>query len=223
MKEAYFTPENIDEKAREWLRELARFRERHVPDFHPESSALLVIDMQRYFIDEDSHAYVPSVAAIVPRLRDLLNSFIANGLPVIFTRHIDIDGEENTMIKWWDGAIKEDDEESGLIPDLLHPDAIVIRKHQYDAFHQTQLEDVLRRRKITQVVISGVMTHLCCETTARSAFVRNFDCLFLVDGTATYNADFHRAALLNLAHGFAVPVLCSELQKKLKDWNGGEG
>jgi len=128
MKEAYFTPENIDEKAREWLRELARFRERHVPDFHPESSALLVIDMQRYFIDEDSHAYVPSVAAIVPRLRDLLNSFIANGLPVIFTRHIDIDGEENTMIKWWDGAIKEDDEKSGLIPDLLHPDAIVIRK-----------------------------------------------------------------------------------------------
>jgi bifunctional isochorismate lyase/aryl carrier protein len=48
------------------------------------------------------------------------------------------------------------------------------------------------------------MTHLCCETTARAAFVRGFDVFFLVDGTATYNQDYHQATLLNLAHGVAV-------------------
>ena len=56
---------------------------------------------------------------------------------------------------------------------------------------------------MSQVVITGVMTHLCCETTARSAFMRGFLPFFLVDGTATYNRHFHIATLTNLAHGFA--------------------
>ena len=70
---------------------------------------------------------------------------------------------------------------------------------------------MLRDNGVRRIVISGVMTHLCCETTARSAFVRGFEVFFTVDGTASYTADFHRASLLNLAHGFAVPVLVSEI------------
>ncbi|MES0360330.1 MAG: isochorismatase family protein, partial [Anaerolineales bacterium] len=60
---------------------------------------------------------------------------------------------------------------------------------------------------------SGVMTHLCCETTARSAFVRGFEVFFVIDGTATYNEDYHMATLLNLAHGFTTPVLTKEVLK----------
>lgn len=55
------------------------------------------------------------------------------------------------------------------------------------------------------------MTHLCCETTARSAFIRGFDVFFTIDGTATYNEDFHFGTLYNLAHGFAVPLLIDEI------------
>jgi isochorismate hydrolase len=55
------------------------------------------------------------------------------------------------------------------------------------------------------------MTHLCCETSARAAFVRGFEVLFPVDGTATYNQAFHRATLLNLSHGFAKVVLADEI------------
>jgi len=65
------------------------------------------------------------------------------------------------------------------------------------------------------VVICGVMTHLCCETTARSAFMRGFEVFFTVDGTATYTEAFHRASLLNLSHGFAVPVLVENILEKL--------
>jgi isochorismate hydrolase len=54
------------------------------------------------------------------------------------------------------------------------------------------------------------MAHLCCETTARSAFTRGFEVFFLVDGTASYNRDFHQASLLNLAHGFATLLLTGE-------------
>ena len=87
---------------------------------------------------------------------------------------------------------------------------LILQKSQYDAFYNTELVKILRENFATQVVITGVMTHLCCETAARSAFVRGFDVFFTVDGTATYNEDFHRAALQNLAHGFATPVLLEE-------------
>ena len=58
------------------------------------------------------------------------------------------------------------------------------------------------------------MTHLCCETTARSAFVHGYEVFFLVDGTATYNQDFHRASLMNLAHGVAVLSLAGHFLAK---------
>ena len=59
------------------------------------------------------------------------------------------------------------------------------------------------------------MTHLCCETTARSAFVRGFDVFFLVDGTATYNIEFHMSSLLTLTHGFVHPVRFQEILDKM--------
>jgi isochorismate hydrolase len=59
------------------------------------------------------------------------------------------------------------------------------------------------------------MTHLCCETTARSAFMRGFAVFCLVDGMATYTAAFHQAALLNLAHGFSTLLLVDEALKAL--------
>jgi nicotinamidase-related amidase len=114
------------------------------------------------------------------------------------------------MPRWWRDVIRADSPDSLLHASLDTSKGIVIEKPQYDAFHATLLEDVLRGRGVEQVVVSGVMTHLCCETTARSAFMRGFEVLFCVDGTATYTEAFHRSALLNLSHGFAVPVLCEE-------------
>ena len=93
---------------------------------------------------------------------------------------------------------------------------IVLSKHQYDAFYESNLESILGENEITDVVISGVMTHLCCETTARSAFVRGFQVWFTVDGTATYNREFHKATLVNLSHGFATPVLVDEVLAALR-------
>ncbi|HDD44696.1 MAG TPA: isochorismatase family protein, partial [Candidatus Desulfofervidus auxilii] len=55
--------------------------------------------------------------------------------------------------------------------------------------------------------------------TARSAFMRNFEVFFVVDGTATYNRNFHLATLLNLSHGFAIPVLTQEIINFLKNEN----
>ena len=55
------------------------------------------------------------------------------------------------------------------------------------------------------------MANLCCESTARAAFMRGFEVFFTIDGTAANNKDFHMASLLNLSYGFAIPILTKEI------------
>ena len=115
------------------------------------------------------------------------------------------------MTRWWKDSIASESPGGQLVPELDTSGGVILNKSQYDAFLGTPLEDILRSKGVRQVVICGVMTHLCCETTARSAFMRGFEVFFTVDGTATYTLAFHQAALLNLAHGFAVPMLVEEV------------
>lgn len=83
---------------------------------------------------------------------------------------------------------------------------LVVQKPRYDAFLRTSLEDDLRSRGITTVVVAGVITNCCVDTTARSAFMRGFDVLVLEDCVATFGEerDLHDASLLNLSLLFAV-------------------
>lgn len=184
--------------------------------YEPVKSALLVLDMQVYFLDPDSHAYIPSAPAILPVLQELIGAYRKRKLPVIFTRHVNSDQDAGMMSVWWRDLIREGSRLSQIVSDLEPGDSPVIAKSQYDAFYLTDLERMLREEGVWQVLISGVMTHLCCETTARSAFLRGFEVFTLVDGTATYNESFHRAALLNLAHGFSTLVLSGELLEALE-------
>ena len=216
MKEIYLTLENIDKKSSEWLKNLLAFMKRRNVEFHSNNSALLILDMQKYFLDKSSHAYIPSASAIVPNIKNLMDAFLKRNSPVFFTRHIDEENIESPMNKWWKNSLRETDTLSEIIPELNHPDAIIINKSHYDALYQTPLEKLLKEKGIKQIVITGVMTHLCCETTARSAFMRGFMVFFPIGGSATYNENFHWATLLKLSHGFAIPILCEELINALK-------
>ena len=214
-KEAYFTLSNISERALNWQNDKNLLSRRHEKQlFDPGSAALLILDMQNYFLFPDSHAFIPSAKSIVPGLSELISSFYRYGRPVIFTRHIS-DSSPSTMLEWWKDSIGDDDERSDLTPELDHSRGIIVKKSTYDAFLGTDLAAILRAKGVRQVVISGVMTHLCCETTARSAFNRGFSVFFPIDGTATYNDTFHLATLTNLSHGFAVPVRVAQLLESL--------
>ena len=216
MKTRYFSTETIAEKSRAMKKELSPFL-RGENDFLPEKSALLILDMQDYFLDENSHAHIPSAAAILPRIESLRERYATLGLPIVWTRHLNTSADASNMSRWWKDLIAVDDPLSELHSALDTSKGIIIEKTQYDAFYRTDLAAYLRENNVEQVVISGVMTHLCCETTARSAFVQGFKVFFLIDGTASYNEDFHRATLLNLAHGFATPVLSEEILERMQD------
>jgi nicotinamidase-related amidase len=221
MKELYFSRGSIQQKSLEMLGKIKEHRQKHDIAFVPGHSALLVLDMQKYFLSDSSHAYVPSAQAIVPGIKDLIKAYSTKGLPIVFTQHLNSPQNARLMAKWWRDLIREEDPLSGIIDELDLSSGIVLKKSQYDAFYETPLADILSKNEVTQVVICGVMTNLCCETTARSAFVRGFAVFFPIDGTATYNEEFHRATLLNLSQGFATPVLVKEILTALRGEDEG--
>jgi len=185
----------------------------HPFPFTPRDSALLVIDMQRFFLDKGSHAYLPMAKPIVSRIRKLIKFYRAKGLPIIFTRHAVKKGEDaGIMARWWRDTIREGTPASRIIPQLKPlKNELVIRKTRYSAFYGTRLAEVLKRHKARRVVITGVLTHLCCETTARDAFMRDYEVYFVTDATATDNRDLHLSSLKTLSDGFAIPVTTKEI------------
>ena len=179
-----------------------RFKELNISD-----AALLIIDMQRYFCDEDSHAFVEDALVIIPKIQSLLDHFRENNRPVFFTSFAVKEGETDPIADWWEDTVKEGSPQAEITKDLSpRDDEIIIRKPTYDAFIRTDLEKHLRDRGIKQLVITGVLTNFCCETSARSAFCRGFDVFVISDAVAAYDEEAHLASLKNLAWGFASVV-----------------
>jgi len=214
MKEAYFQPDNLQAISSQWLEKYGRPKKVLRQPFKIEDACLLILDMQRYFLDENSHAWVPSGEAIIPGLKKAARYFRNAGRPVIATQHVNTIDDAGMMGSWWSELLLEEQPLIEIDSDLEIQPLEILQKSQYDAFINSTLESRLVEHGLKQVVIGGVMTHLCCETTARAAFGRGFEVFFLVDGTATYNQDYHQATLLNLAHGVAVLTSIDQIIKE---------
>lgn len=175
-----------------------------------ERVALLVIDMQEYFR--------PLAEGIIGRVRDLIEAFRRAQLPVIFTAHGHKDPQKDggMLARWWGEVIREGTFDHRFMEEVAPREGEkVISKRRYSAFFGTELEHYLRAKGVQDLVISGVMTNLCCETTARDAFMRDFRVFFLHDATATAELELHLASLKNLAYGFAVIMSTEELMQAL--------
>jgi len=216
-KVPYYTSETIGRAAGEFLDALQINRLQGETSPSLERSALLVLDMQDYFLSESSHAYVPSAPAIIPGIQAMVKAYYRHQRPVVFTRHLNTPHNAGQMGHWWRDLVRPDSPLSQISEALDTSQGAIIEKHQYDAFYETPLQELLDEKGVTEVVISGVMTHLCCETSARSAFMRGFKVFFSVDGTATYNQGYHQASLLNLSHGFATALLVQDILQSLSE------
>jgi ureidoacrylate peracid hydrolase len=205
MNQPYVTSATLAAKTDVWLDSIRPFN-RHEMQLDVEKAALLVVDMQKFFLDPESPTFTCGGAAILPNLKRLIAAFRSAGRPVIYTCHVHHpEGWDAGIMKWWwQGMCLEGSEASRVHDEIMpHPSEKIIYKHRYSAFYNTDLETVLRCRGITDLVITGIMTNLCCESTARDAYFRDYRVFFLADGTGSVNEEMHRASLLNLAFGFA--------------------
>jgi len=216
--EPYVTSENIGMKARQWLGGIEPFNQ-HQMQLDPERAALMVIDMQNFFLDPSSPTYTCGGSAIIPVLKRLIATFRSAGRPVIYTRHVHHPNlsDAGIMEWWWEGMCLEGSPESDLHLEIAPlPNEKVILKHRYSAFYNTDLETVLRCLKTEDLVVSGIMTNLCCESTARDAYYRDYRVFFLADGTGSINEEMHLASLLNLAYGFAFVTSAEEMIQQVE-------
>jgi len=192
------------------LRELKSYRERKAA-VDPERAAILAIDLQNYF----------RVIAlpVLGNILKVIQSCRKTNVPIIFTQHghTDPSSDGGALGKWWGELIMAGTEDWKFLPEvIIEEEDIILPKKRYSAFFETDLDERLRSRGIKDLIISGVMTNLCCETTARDAFMRDYQVFILIDGTATRKSDLHLATLKNLGFGFAYLLTCDELVQMLK-------
>ena len=193
-----------------FLKELKPYRERKAV-IDPKQAALLVIDMQNFF-----HRIAQPILGSIPRV---IQSFREGNIPIIFTQHghTDLASDGGALGEWWGQVIVKGTEDWKFLPEIkIEPKDTVLHKKRYSAFFETDLDKTLQSRRVKDLIISGVMTNLCCETTARDAFMRDYRVFFLIDGTATGRGELHLATLKNLGFGFAYLITCDELTKMLK-------
>lgn len=210
-KERYVTLETLPQQRRDWIEALGPYgRHRPLPDL--EQAALLVVDMQRFFADPSSHAVLPALPAILPGVLALARAFARAGRPVVLTRHGSPDPSgPNLMHSFWRDTLVPGETRHRLLPELeALPAARILDKERYSAFAGTGLADELRARGCKSVVVCGVMTHLCVESTVRDAFMSDLLPVVPVDGCASVDETLHLGSLRAMAHGFAVP--CTTLQ-----------
>jgi nicotinamidase-related amidase len=174
-----------------------------------ERYALLVVDMQNGFCHPEGS--FPRIGrGLEGAMEAVGNAAIAVGqaraaaVPVVFTRHVyrpgradegaalvrnspELAGVSGLAAGTWDADVCE---ELGCAPDDL-----VVDKVRFDAFQWTSLEPLLRGLDVTALMICGVVTNICVETTARSAFMRDFPVTLLADCCAAKTRRLHELSI----------------------------
>jgi len=192
------------------LEELKPYRERKAL-IDQKHAALLTIDMQNLF-DRIARPVLRNILKVIQTCRQ-------KNIPVIFTQHGHTEPESDGGIlgEWWGELIVGGTKDWEFLPEMkIESRDRILPKKRYSAFFETDLDQILRSRGIQDLIVSGVMTNLCCETTARDAFMRDYRVFFLIDGTATGRSELHLATLKNLGFGFAYLITCDELIQTLK-------
>ncbi len=159
------------------------------------------------------------VHAMVPRLVDFIATARENGVAIVFVR--------TSHNAWTNGAAwleRMKDVSVNEIPIcqegswdgeyyLVQPepgDKIVV-KHRYSGFYGTDLDVVLKARGIRTLLVTGVATNVCVESTARDGFQRDYYIVFMDDGSSTYDLADHQATLRNINNQFGVVATFAEV------------
>jgi nicotinamidase-related amidase len=180
--------------------------------FEPTSTALLVIDMQRDFLDPQGMCAVEGddltpLCRIIPTIAAIAKLARGRGLTMIHTREgyasdlSDVHplkrermsvGKEGPLGRFLIRGEPGHDFVEELMPQAGE---IIIDKPGFSAFYRTHLDDDLRRLGISHLILTGVTTQCCVQSTLRSAVDRGYWCLTLADACAAFEVEVHEAAL----------------------------
>jgi ureidoacrylate peracid hydrolase len=205
-------------------RVIARRGREHVhDDLDPRKTALVVVDMQNAFmLPEVAHSFCPMAQEIVPNINRLAEGVRATGGAVVW---IKTTFTEETLKSWSTFyAINRPEQNARRAAALaagskghalwsgldVRPDDLIIEKKRFSAFIQgsSNLAEVLRERGLDTILVTGTVTGVCCESTARDAMMCNFKTVMVTDGNAAMTDEDHNASLISfyLTFGDIMPT-----------------
>lgn len=179
-------------------------------------TALLIIDMQNAFIrSEGSLAKlginIGRTSHVIEPIIKLKTAAKEANMPVIYLKM----------------ALRQDYMDAGILQEVFPPlkdlghcvidtwdseivdelkpgsDDIVINKHTFSGFYNTNFESILRNMNIDTLIVTGIATNICVESTVRDGFVRNFKMIIPREATASYDEAMERGSFVNFEFGFA--------------------
>lgn len=192
----------------------------------PHRSALLVIDMQNDFVREGAPMEVPAARTAIAPLQRLIAASRRHDVPVIYTQHVLLDEFDVSPLETtYNPRLLTEGMRAGTpgveVIDELAPEPadVRIRKHRYDAFYNTPLDSVLRSIRglhgVDTVIVTGTLTEVCCESTARSAYMRDYKVAFVSDATGALTPEAQRATESVMALCFARVLTSDEVLGEL--------
>lgn len=183
----------------------------------PHRTALLVVDMQNFFLHPAYPLAIPEMRIIIPNIQRVIAAARLSGMAVIWTRHTFSSVAPYALPVW---EVEGRAERTALVREHLSPgthsheiwpdlqptsEELVLNKHRFSAFlpNSSDLHVLLTQAGHNCVVITGVLSNICCESTARDAMMLDYKVVFLSDATAARTQQEHGATLLNLERNFA--------------------
>jgi ureidoacrylate peracid hydrolase len=183
---------------------------------NPSSTALIVVDLQNAFLAPGELLANQHARDIVPNVNTLARCVRRCGGLVVYLRHTVSDDPRFKLNEWQARMVPRTAEgdfqlRAGTFGHQLYPELDVlphdlkVDKHRYSAFlpNSSDLDALLRRRSIDTLIITGTITNVCCESTARDGNMAGYKVLFVSDATAAFTDEEHNATLLSMAAVFA--------------------
>ncbi|MDF9839753.1 MULTISPECIES: isochorismatase family cysteine hydrolase [unclassified Paenibacillus] len=195
-----------------------------------ESTALIIVDVQNDFCHEDGACArmgrdVKGAQAIVPSIQLLIGECRERGVPVIF---IQMTQEPHTLSEAWNMRPRPAGTEGIAVTQrnswgadfyklTPKPDDIIVEKHRYSAFIGTQLDLILRTMNIKSLLVTGVATNVCVESTARDGFMLDYHVTVVKDACAGYSPELHEATFGNVTAHFGRVLETGEILSYWKE------
>ncbi|MGH7845147.1 MAG: cysteine hydrolase family protein [Candidatus Binatia bacterium] len=184
----------------------------------PTLACILVVDVQNDFCSSEGSCAkrgedVSAAQAMVPRLARLIAEARAVALPIVFikTEHSEWTDtppwlyrrSQQKKLKTCRQGTWGVEFYDGLSP---LPNERVVIKHRYSAFINTDLNTVLKAKGVESVLVTGVATNVCVETTARDAYMYDYYVTLVEDCSAAYSAEMHKNTVKNISDHFGLVV-----------------
>lgn len=192
----------------------------------PARTAHIVVDLQNGFMAEGAPVEVPAAREIVPNVNRIAAALRAAGGVNVFLRYTYDPAEKQSWSNRFTeylspersaahkNAFSRDAAPWQLWPLLaVRPVDLIVDKTRFSAFvpGTCALNDMLQERGIDTLIITGTVTNVCCESTARDAMQRNYQVVFVADGNAALSDAEHNATLCNMATLFADVMTTAEV------------